>query len=54
LSAWVGSQIIVSILGDGTVSLRQHLVGARLGTDLLMALMVYWIVSLGTRKVSTP
>ena len=36
LFLWVSSQMVVVVLGDGLVSLNQHLVGARLGLDLLV------------------
>lgn len=42
LAAWVTCQIAVVLLGDGTVSLRQHLLGARLGTDLLAVTSMFW------------
>src|SRR4029077_1854978 len=36
LTLWVTSQIAVALLGEGFVNLHQHLVGARLGFDLLI------------------
>jgi hypothetical protein len=40
LVLWTSSQLVVVILGDGLVSLKQHLVGARLGLDLLLILLL--------------
>lgn len=37
LTLWVLSQVAVAVLGEGFVNLHQHLVGARLGFDLLLA-----------------
>ncbi len=45
LVLWVTSQAAVAVLGDGLVSLQQHLLGARLGLDLLLVLALarFWI-----------
>jgi hypothetical protein len=45
LVLWVTSQAAVAVLGDGFVSLQQHLLGARLGLDLLLVLVLtrFWI-----------
>jgi hypothetical protein len=45
LVLWVTLQAAVAVLGDGFVSLQQHLVGARLGLDLLLVLVLtrFWI-----------
>jgi hypothetical protein len=37
---WVMGQAVVAVLGDGFVSLQQHLVGARFGLDLLLVVVV--------------
>lgn len=38
LQAWLVFQVVAVVLGDGLVSLRQHLLGARLALDLLWLL----------------
>ena len=40
LLLWVTSQIAVAVLGEGFVNLHQHLLGARLGLDLLIATLL--------------
>jgi len=37
---WTTSQFGVAVLGEGFVNLHQHLVGARLGLDLLVVVMM--------------
>ncbi|HKV11943.1 MAG TPA: hypothetical protein VJ725_27610 [Thermoanaerobaculia bacterium] len=39
LLAWLVAQCAVTVLGDGFVSLHQHLLGARLAFDLLLVLL---------------
>ncbi len=39
LLGWCVSQAAMTVLGDGFVSLRQHLIGARLGLDLMLLLV---------------
>lgn len=41
LTAFAGAQFVVAVLGDGFVSLEQHLLGARLAVDLLVVLLVH-------------
>ncbi len=54
LILWLTSGTVVVLLGDGLVSLRQHLIGVRLSVDLLVALEVYYggrlLVSLARRQ----
>ena len=50
LSLWITSQFVVVVLGDGLVSLKQHLVGARLGLDLLLVLLLFDLCSALVRK----
>lgn len=45
LCAWISSQCIVVVLGEGFVNLHQHLIGARLGIDLLALNLVVNLVS---------
>lgn len=40
LLLWVTSQIAVAVLGEGFVNLHQHLLGARLGLDLLIVTLL--------------
>jgi hypothetical protein len=40
LLLWVTSQSAIAVLGEGFVNLHQHLLGARLGLDLLIALVL--------------
>ena len=40
LVVWVISQSAIGVLGDGLATLEQHLLGARLGLDLLLVLAV--------------
>ena len=40
LVLWVISQSAIGVLGDGLATLEQHLLGARLGLDLLLVLVV--------------
>ena len=44
LSLWTLVGIVVVILGDGLVSIRQHLVGVRLALDLLAAVEAYYVI----------
>jgi hypothetical protein len=53
LVLWTSSQFAVVILGDGLVSLKQHLVGARLGLDLLLILLLFELGSALARRVNT-
>jgi hypothetical protein len=50
LTLWTGSQLVVVILGDGLVSLKQHLVGARLGLDLLLILLLFELCTALSRR----
>lgn len=40
LLLWTASQMAVAVLGEGFVNLHQHLVGSRLGFDLLLVLLL--------------
>ncbi len=41
LTLWVASQMAVAVLGEGFVNLHQHLVGARLGFDLMLVTLLF-------------
>jgi len=43
LLLWSATQVVVAVLGEGLVNLDQHLLGARLGLDLMS---VVWLVDL--------
>lgn len=45
LLLWVVSQFAAAVLGEGLVNLHQHLLGARLGFDFLMILLVADLLS---------
>ena len=45
LFAWIGSQSVVAVLGEGFVNLHQHLIGARLGVDLLALQLIVVVVT---------
>lgn len=51
LLLWIPAQICVAVLGEGLVNLHQHLLGARLGFDLLLVLL---LVECGTRAFARP
>jgi len=53
LVLWSASQFAVAVLGEGFVNLHQHLVGARLGVDLLVALTAVRLVSWSARALAT-
>jgi hypothetical protein len=52
LLLWTCSQFVVVILGDGLVSLKQHLIGARLGLDLLLILLLFDLCRTIPRRVN--
>jgi hypothetical protein len=55
LLLWVVSQMAMAVLGEGFVNLHQHLLGARLGFDLLLASLLGWgIASLAGRARFSP
>ncbi len=49
LLVWFATQLVVVILGDGFVALEQHLIGARVALDLLLAVtgveLCLWLAS---------
>jgi hypothetical protein len=45
LLGWIGSQFVVAVLGEGFVNLHQHLIGARLGVDLLALQLTVVVVT---------
>lgn len=45
LLGWIGSQSVVAVLGEGFVNLHQHLIGARLGVDLLALQLTVVVVT---------
>ena len=50
LVLWSTSQFAVAVLGEGFVNLHQHLLGARLGLDLLLVLVLCRLLLLVTRR----
>jgi hypothetical protein len=52
LLLWSTSQFAVAILGEGFVNLHQHLLGARLGLDLLLVLVLCRLLLLVTRRAA--
>lgn len=51
LLAWLVAQCAVTVLGDGFVSLHQHLLGARLAFDLLLVLLASRCLAFLTRRL---
>lgn len=51
LLLWFSSQVVAVVLGDGFVAFEQHLVGARLALDLLLALGLVELGRLGLQLV---
>jgi len=49
LVMWVTSQLVIVVLGEGLVNLKQHLVGTRLALDLLIVL-VGWDAALAMKR----
>jgi hypothetical protein len=47
LVLWSAAEIAIVVLGDGLVSLRQHLLGVRLGLDLLAVVEACYLLRLG-------
>ena len=54
LVLWVISQSAIGVLGDGLATLGQHLLGARLGLDLLLVLVVVRCLGAGFRLQRPP
>jgi hypothetical protein len=52
LVGWSVAGVVLTVLGDGFVSLRQHLVGFRLGLDILAAISVYYVLLLIVRRAT--
>jgi hypothetical protein len=53
LVSWSVSQFGVVVLGEGFVNLHQHLLGARLGVDLLLGLSAGRVVSWAVRSLAS-
>jgi len=53
LVSWVALQFVVSVLGEGFVNLHQHLIGARLGLDLLALQIIVVVVGRSSSWAST-
>jgi hypothetical protein len=51
LLLWFSSQVVAVVLGDGFVAFEQHLVGARLALDLLLALGLVELGRLGLQLI---
>ena len=49
LVLWVIGQSAIGVLGDGLATLEQHLLGARLGLDLLLVLVAVRMIGAGFR-----
>jgi hypothetical protein len=52
LMLWVVSQMAVAVLGEGFVNLHQHLVGARLGFDLILVTLVFLVGQAAIRRLT--
>lgn len=52
LTIWVTSQMAVAILGEGFVNLHQHLVGARLGFDLMLVTLLFLTLAAASRRLT--
>lgn len=54
LLVWSAAGVALTVLGDGFVSLRQHLIGFRLGLDLMAAIGTYYtfqVVASGAKEL---
>jgi len=45
LALWSATQIAIAVLGEGLINLQQHLLGARLGLDLLLVVFAAELVA---------